>query len=185
MRLIIKGKEPESLRLFRTSTPNPTYDGYINKEHVRSALISEQKGICAYCMQRINDEWDNRSNKFRTEIEHYKSQDNFPELSLDFNNMLAVCNGNQGNPQHLMHCDKSKDAEKHKKYLPLTLNPLLAHSVEQIKYRKDGFIYSDNEQINLELDKVLNLNQQTLKNNRKYAIDAAFAELDKRHGNSS
>jgi uncharacterized protein (TIGR02646 family) len=181
MRYIIKAKEPEALRLYRTTTPNATYDGFSAKKEIRESLLEEQKRICAYCMQRISEDRDEELNKYKTEIEHYKSQDEFPELALDYKNMLAVCNGNQGNPEHLLHCDKSKDTEKNKKHLPLSVNPLFLHSIEKIKYQKDGEIYSDDETINQDLNKLLNLNQQTLKQNRKNVIDAVYEELERRH----
>lgn len=171
-----------SLRLYRTTTQNRTYDGFGSKEDVRLALIEEQGAICAYCMQRISNDRDEQLGKYKTEIEHYRSQDSSPHLSLDFKNMPGVCNGNQGSPAHLMHCDKSKDTDKNKKYLPLTINPLDSNSVNQIKYRKDGEIYSENNIIDIELSIVLNLNQQTLKNNRQQAIDAAYKEIERRHG---
>jgi uncharacterized protein (TIGR02646 family) len=144
-------------------------------------LIEEQGGICAYCMQRISNDRDEKLAKYKTEIEHYRSQDSFPHLSLDFKNMLGVCNGNQGYPAKLMHCDKSKDTDKNKKYLPLSVDPLKNHSISLIMYRKDGEIYSNDSTIDQELTIVLNLNQQTLKNNRKQAIDAAYEEIDRRH----
>jgi uncharacterized protein (TIGR02646 family) len=182
MRLIIKYKEPESLRLYRTTTPNPTYDGFAAKEDIRNFSLKEQGGICAYCMQRISEAWDKDLNKFKTEIEHYKSPPTYSDIPKQDQDLCPVCNGNQGNPQHLLHCDKSKDTIKNKKYLPLTINPLLEYSIQKIKYRKDGTIYSDDKVIDRDLEIVLNLNEQTLKNNRKEAIDAAYEELDRRHG---
>jgi len=175
MKHIIKTAEPVSLTTYR-STPNANFDG-CNKEDIRLSLINEQGAICAYCMQRISNQWNNKLRKFKTEIEHYKSQDVYPDLSLNYTNMLGVCNGNAGKPIHKQHCDKSKDFEKNKKYLPLTINPLNPNCQELIEYKASGKITSKNEIINRDLNIVLNLNEEDLVKNRKKAIDLAVQSI--------
>jgi len=107
MKHIVKSSEPMSLTTY-SSTPNANFDD-CNKEDIRKSLLQEQGALCAYCMQRISNEWDSKLRKFKAEIEHYKSQDEYPVLNLKYSNMLGVCNGNAGNPIHKQHCDKSKD----------------------------------------------------------------------------
>lgn len=53
------------------------------RKNLRVHLISEQKGVCAYCCKSINDE--SSSN------EHIKPRANFPTYSLDYNNIVVSC----------------------------------------------------------------------------------------------
>ena len=52
MKAIAKGPEPASLTAHR-QTPHGNYDNYAAKDHLRSALVAEQRGLCCYCMGRI------------------------------------------------------------------------------------------------------------------------------------
>jgi hypothetical protein len=45
MRNIVKGTEPQSLTQHRMTDPTD-YDGYPDKEGLRSSLVAEQRGIC-------------------------------------------------------------------------------------------------------------------------------------------
>jgi len=85
MKYIIKAKEPKALRLYTTTTPHANYS-FSAKSEIRENLLLEQRGICAYCVQRISVDRDEELNRYKTEIEHYKSQDAFPGLALDYKN---------------------------------------------------------------------------------------------------
>lgn len=52
-------------------------------------------------------------------------------------------------------------------------------SVQQIKYKSEGTIYSDTQAINYDLDITLNLNYINIKNNRKSALDTLKKKLIK------
>jgi hypothetical protein len=69
----------------------------------------------------------------------------------------------------LQHCDTKKANAT------LTINPLdnLKNSEVLIKYLSNGIIYSDDTTIN----DVLNLNMQTLANNRKKVLDIILQQL--------
>ncbi len=185
MKYISKSKEPKSLTEYR-STPNASFDN-CNKEDIRLSLLKEQGYICAYCMDRINDNWNKDLRKYNTEIEHYKSQDVYngkngkPDLRLNYNNMLAVCNGNAGMPKYKQHCDKSKDLSSNKQYLPLTINPLDKKCEKLVKFLASGKISSENEEIKRDLVVVLNLNERELVKARKIAIDEAIGNLDNKN----
>lgn len=140
MKFIEKNAEPPELIEHR-ATPGADFDGS-PKSEIRKSLIKEQKGICAYCLSRITEEWVLALNKYKTEIEHYRSQESNPELSMSYNNMLGVCNGNDGQGQHKLHCDKSKDLKNNKASLPLTLNPLDRNCEQSILYTRQGLIDS-------------------------------------------
>ncbi len=170
MKYIRKGKEPRSLKTYR-STPNANFDD-INKEEIRSALLDEQGYLCAYCMQRISQE---RGRQF-TNIEHYRSQHRHPKLALNFQNMLGVCTGNEGNPKHLLHCDKRKALYDNS--VDLTVNPIDIRCEKAIQYLKDGTIYSNESRINKDLQETLSLNEQKLKENRRMAIKKALQNIN-------
>ena len=55
MRAITKDPEPMSLTVHR-QTPHCDYDNYAAKDDLRNALVSEQRGLCCYCMGRIHNE---------------------------------------------------------------------------------------------------------------------------------
>lgn len=178
MKFIVKNSEPRELIEHR-ATPGANFDGS-PKEVVRNSLIEEQRGVCAYCLSRISNEWVPDLKKFKTEIEHYLSQDSRPDLSMTYTNMLGVCNGNDGQGEHKLHCDKSKDLRKNKARLPLTLNPLDRNCEDFTFYTRQGFIDSDTPEKKKDIE-VLNLNEQTLVNNRKAVIEAVYKKLIDEH----
>lgn len=165
MRHIVKQKTPKALKTYQ-STPNATYEGFQGKDGLRLVLIKEQKGLCAYCNGRISNSWDSILKKYKTEIEHYKSQELHPHLQLDFTNMLGVCNGNAGKPPSLLHCDKGRPEKS-----TLIITPLSKNCENLIKYDSDGTIYSDDMDIHKDLDKILNLNVAHLKHNRRSTLE--------------
>ncbi len=166
MKRIVKGKEPQSLLEHRLKNFSD-YDNFPKKDELRISLLTEQGYICCYCMQRISDS--------KMKIEHWKSQDDYPELQLDYNNLLAACQGGQGLPSHLQHCDTRKGNTK------ITINPTDGNKncENLVRYRGNGQIYSDETTINDELNQVLNLNTQTLANNRKEVLDIVIQQLTK------
>jgi hypothetical protein len=54
VRAIAKGPEPASLTAHRL-TPHCDYDNYAAKDDLRNALVTEQRGLCCYCMSRIHN----------------------------------------------------------------------------------------------------------------------------------
>jgi uncharacterized protein (TIGR02646 family) len=178
MKRIIKGKEPNCLLQYRQiqhtpDTPPPTYEDYHPKEPLKEALLKEQGYICCYCMQRISKE--------TMEIEHWKPkcEGKYPELQLDYKNLLASCSGNRGQGKKNLHCNASHGNEE------LTINPAddVKNCEHYIKYSSSGKIYSDDEKINNDLNNVLNLNLQTLIENRKIQLDTVVNALNKKFPN--
>ena len=107
-------------------------------------------------------------------VEHYQSQDQFPLLQLTYSNLFGACTGNEGNPQKIQTCDTRKGKDK------LTIDLLInkPNCETLFRYNADGEISSidKNEEIDRQLNDVLNLNMQTLKDNRKQV----FLEVQKR-----
>lgn len=171
---IKKGKEPPSLTAYKKEK-FAYFDG-CNKEDIRKNLLAEQGRLCAYCMRRIDED--------SMKIEHWYLEDRLSEREkLDYRNMLGVCEGHiDGQSGKWDTCDA------HKKNQLLTIDPQNAQQISEIKYRtKSGEIYSDNPDIDKDLNDTLNLNSEKhfLKQNRKAILDEVIKNLvsEKRKGN--
>lgn len=163
MRGIAKGPEPVSLTAHRL-TPLCDYDNYAPKDDLRHALVTEQRGLCCYCMGRIHN------GPATMKIEHWRSQVHHPGERLNYRNLLGACLGGHGQPPHLQHCDTRKGDRD------LQWNPAdSAHHIEtRVRYELDGSIHADDAVFNDQLSQVLNLNLPLLKNNRKGILDAVL-----------
>ena len=163
MRAIKKGTEPASLTAHR-QTHCSDYDNYADKEALRHALVTEQRGICCYCMQRI------RNGPSTMKIEHWQCQRRYQAEQLNYRNLLGACLGGHGQPPRLQHCDTSK-GERDLRWNPA--DP--GHHIEtRLHYDLDGSIRSEDATVNAQLADVLNLNLPILKNNRKSVLDAVL-----------
>ncbi len=141
MKYIRKGTEPNSLTRHRNREYSG-FDNYREKDELRKTLLNEQKEICCYCMQRIK--------KDKMKIEHWKPQTGYPDLQLNYKNLLGACLGNEGKPKHLQHCDTKKGDEL------ITINPTRHNCEILVKFSKSGEIYSDDDNINKDLNETLN-----------------------------
>jgi len=166
MKQIIKSNEPVSLTQHRAS-PHANFDN-LSKDDVRNSLLTEQGHICCYCMKRIPETNIIPS----TKIEHFLCQADYPVQELNYTNMMLACSGQEGSPKHLQTCDTRKGNQT------LSFNPSdQARNIEDlIKYKSNGEIYSTDKTFNQELETVLNLNVNTLKNNRR----VIYEEVQKR-----
>lgn len=177
MRHINKNKqnEPHTLKEYRETTPNATYGGFTDTEQLlKKALLEEQGHLCAYCNGRISLKI-NDNGKPRIEVEHYLSQDEYPEKDLDFLNMLGVCNGIT--TQKKEHCDKSKKAKPLQK-----LDPRHASIESLLSFSLKGSLKPVKTDTAIEADiQLLNLNDSFLVNSRKQAMDEALKELSAKY----
>lgn len=182
MKYIKKGKEPQTLTDKR-NTEGTIYE--CAQKDWQEDLLKEQGHLCAYCMRRIS--LDRKNGKPSIEIEHYLSRKLHPDLSLRWENMIGVCNGDTGSETH---CDKSKGKNnsegvfvkgKANGEVKLNiLNPLEINKSEKvITYSLSGEIFANvkdtelQNKITEDLDIILNLNDEKLKEYRKEAIDLA------------
>lgn len=163
MREIAKGAELVSLTAHR-HTPRSDYDNYAPKDDLRHALVTEQRGLCCYCMGRIHN------GPTSMKIEHWRCQARHPDEQLNYRNLLGACLGGHGQPPHLQHCDTRKGNRD------LQWNPAdAAHHIEsRVRYELDGSIHAEDAVFNDQLSVVLNLNLPVLKNNRKGVYDAVL-----------
>jgi uncharacterized protein (TIGR02646 family) len=181
MKRIIKGSEPPCLLQYR-QTQDANYDGYHPKELLKTSLLKEQGYICCYCMQRISIH--------NMEIEHNKAQNKncYPDLQLDYKNLIASCSGNRGQGLKNLHCNGRKGYYEGKKIIcKITLNPADSNKncENYIKYSSTGKIFSDDETINHELKEILNLNHEILVKNRKETLFSVINALNKKFLNKT
>jgi uncharacterized protein (TIGR02646 family) len=169
VRAIVKGREPPSLTTHRL-TQFASFDNFASSDELRDSLVSEQRGICCYCMQRIHASRDGMR------IEHWHSQSCYPGEQLDYRNLLAACKGNEGRPQSETHCDVRKanvDLSRHPADLTAPID-------RDLHYSGDGRISSTDAAFDAELNGVLNLNFDFLVKNRQETLRAFTAALQHR-----
>lgn len=121
MRKIDKGMEPSLLTRFKSSNRTLRYRDLpaVESRSIRTACISEQFGLCAYCCQPITV--DNAHN------EHLEAQDRAPHKTLDFFNIVASCQ----RPRQCGHGRKTRQ-------LPLT--PLMAECETELQFYLSGLV---------------------------------------------
>lgn len=158
--LKIKKTTNDPLRGHR-SAPNATYENIPTsvRSTLQDSLLKEQGYLCCYCMKRIV--------ATSMSVEHWKPRSKFPELALDYDNLLAVCDGNQGQSPKDQHCDTQKGNKT------LSLNPADPNHASRLKIRylpSTGKIESADCQLAQEIDSVLNLNHALLLASRKEVI---------------
>ena len=174
MKQIFKTKEPISLTTYRAGISKENLKNLEKfdtapsnvKDELREKLLEEQGFICCYCMNRV----ESRSSK----IEHFKPRSLFRVEQLDYTNLFVACLGGQG----FSPCEQSCDTKKGKD--SLNYISLLSDIEKSIEYKKNGFIFSNNQDIDRELTEILNLNHNLLRNNRQEALNQLFSDLKKR-----
>jgi uncharacterized protein (TIGR02646 family) len=144
-----------------------SYSGYSEKDDLRQALVREQRGLCCYCLGRID------ATPTLMKIEHWRSQSRYPTEQLTYRNLLGACLGGDGQPRGQQHCDTRKGNRD------LRWNPAEPdHSIEaRITFDLDGTIRSNDSEFDRQLNDVLNLNHPVLKNHRKKALDGLIDGL--------
>lgn len=126
------------------------FDNDFPKNEVKKILVHEQHGICAYCMKRIR--MDNHSR-----VEHFVPLSKDKDKAIDYSNMLGVCDGGKkitGDRGHILCCDACK------KETEISTSPLDKFQMDKIAYNKDGKIYTEpyDEDMERDINEVLLLN---------------------------
>ena len=164
MRQIIKTSPPNEFIEY-CITPGVSFGGLTGdaKKALRKRLLENQGYICCYCGCRIN-------NDEHTKIEHIKCQKNYGALALDFNNLLASCNGGENDrsnnviPKHQVHCDSKKGNND------LPISPL--EDIESLLfYFEDGTIKGRGDK-GKALIRILGLDTPFLTTQRRNAIES-------------
>ena len=164
MKYIIKRSEPQSFRDWK-SGEDREYNDLINpiKGDVKESLLVEQGYICCYCESRISKE--------NSHIEHLKPKDKkkFPELELEYDNMLCSCQKqlSKGEPRH---CGNSKANDI------IIITPLDIDCESKFKYNENGTIEATDEDSE-ETIKYLKLDIDKLNELRKNAIEPFIFDI--------
>jgi uncharacterized protein (TIGR02646 family) len=173
VKYIRKTNEPEILAAFKSRANNNfklNYEKFKKKGKIKQEfqnhLIIEQGHLCCYCGTRIS-----QSN---SHIEHFKPQNEYPDLDLDYFNMLVSCK-NQIEPKEPKHCGFAKyewfDNE-------LLVSPLIPDCECFFEYTVDGQILAsgelEKETAAIETIDKLQLNIGRLRASRAEAIDSLY-----------
>ncbi|CAD6875018.1 retron system putative HNH endonuclease [Methylomonas fluvii] len=117
MRRIVKAIEPQTFSDWKAQANDvwqPSYSNLQNpeKRNLHDALLNEQGGLCCYCGRTIA--------LTDSHIEHFRPQERFQELAMDYSNLHASCirETEPGTPLHCGH-SKGKDFDKDKIISPL------------------------------------------------------------------
>jgi uncharacterized protein (TIGR02646 family) len=102
MKKVFKGSEPASFTHWKASTNEdwaPTYPTLQNpeKRELHHSLLLEQGFFCCYCGRDIDAD--------SSHIEHFRPQEYFVELALEYHNLHASCirETKPGSPLHCGH----------------------------------------------------------------------------------
>ncbi|MCM1256543.1 MAG: TIGR02646 family protein [Roseburia sp.] len=154
------GKEPHYKSDFSTDDE----DGKMRRQQLREHLIEEQGHICCYCMKKI---FQNNSH-----IEHFWPKASFPQKDLEYNNMLASCNGD-GTISLDEHCGHKKEDW----WKENMVSPTEAEVENMFQYSVDGKIHSLPRKITTniaqEMISHMGLDSFHLERNRRNAIESS------------
>lgn len=176
MKRIQKDEEPEFFRKWKEGgSPNWNPDwvaldstGDI-KRQLMTHLIEEQGGICCYCNRELRD------NDFH--IEHFrpKERNRYPELALDYDNLLISCQ-RQLQSREPRHCGMKKG---HWFEEGVTVSPLDPDCEKRFEFLEDGRIRAAGNDSGADKTiKRLGLDIDKLRELRKAAIGAALEGID-------
>ena len=181
---IRKGNEPKLLLQYRRQS----FSSYADmpselKEKIKESLLEEQGHLCAYCMSRI----DLGTGKHRSTIEHCVPQAvSTQKERLNYKNMIAVCWGNRdANSNTDKSCDAKRGSLPGDQQDMKKINVFDRKTLVDIQYAADGKIFSNDPDVDEDLNKRLNLNCEArrLKECRLQALRALHREIDKKYPN--
>lgn len=179
MKHIKKRREPREFVAWKQQANDewtPTYDNLSGKprESLLKSLLGEQGYICCYCTRQVSES--------ACHIEHFRPQQRYPELALEYNNLIASCQGDHDRtpPLHCGHHKGNRPARGSNDE-SLLISPLEADCERHFQYTGAGEIlpaddYScDPAELTISL---LNLNEGLLQRQRKRAFDAVLGAID-------
>ena len=161
MRAIVKGAEPASLTQHR-QTPHSGYDNYTDKNPLRTALVTEQQGLCCYCMGRIQNE------PGKMKVEHWHCQANYPGEQLVYRESVRHLPWEEGQPYKRQHCEYQEGES----------GLIMESGRSETSCSDTAQLWNGrHDQVgprvfDRQLNEVLNLNLPRLKNSRKGILDA-------------
>ncbi len=168
MKFIAKGPEPELLLAFKRGESSnwvPSFaalsDQTETKRELKEALLSEQGFLCCYCCGVID--------AATSHFEHFWCQVDFPEMDLDYPNLLASCTV-EGKDRH---CGAKKANAM------LEVSPIEFGCEERFVFDLQGGISATSEDSGAEgAIRILGLGNRLLRESRRQAISAFTEGID-------
>lgn len=171
MKRVLKGTEPASFTDWKRSANedwNPTYPTLQNpqKRDLHKALMLEQGFFCCYCGREIEAS--------TSHIEHFRPQEDFEELALEYQNLHASCI-RETEPGKPLHCGHRKgnwfDEMQH-------ISPMDEHCELRFRYLQTGEIQPTeyNDLPAAKMIEILALDIAYLNNRRQDIIRRLFDE---------
>ena len=112
-------------------------------------LLEEQKLLCAYCEKEIDE------SSISSNIDHFKTRNLFPELTLEYSNLLVSCNTKE-------RCSTFKDSNiKSREEYDNIVNPVLENPDDFFDYLPTGEIIAKNTKGQNSID-IFNLRDKSL-----------------------
>lgn len=119
MKYVFKGTEPASFTNWKALANDqwlPAYADLQNPEKraLHQSLLTEQGHVCCYCGRRISLE--------NSHIEHFRPQERYANVSLDYSNLFASClrTKSQRMPLHCGH-QKANWFDEHIHIMPTNI----------------------------------------------------------------
>lgn len=182
MKYIKKGEEPESFtdwKQLENEDWKPTWRilSKPQKTDVHEALLREQGYICCYCGMRIKKE--------SSHIEHLKPRKSYPDLALDYTNLIASCpgEGEEKETESLLLLSEHCGHKKLDWYDPdLMVSPLELDCADYFSYTAFGEIRATKDPVMRpaaqETIQRLGLNNSTLETSRRKQIQILLPLLE-------
>lgn len=173
MRKITKEPEPKFWTDFKKKNPKKAYndldksnEGQELRSKIRDFMIKNQKGLCCYCCKSIDSE--------NSHNEHIRPQKSYPNLSMDYKNLLVSCTTPAGKE---LTCGNKKCDKYDSK---LFISPLDNNCGNHFRYLFDGRIEGTSVKGRYTIN-LLNLNSYDLIQARKTLFRQCekTAKLDK------
>jgi uncharacterized protein (TIGR02646 family) len=166
-----------------------SYDDFNDKPLLNDLLREEQGGICCYCQQRISHY--QAPNVEGSHNEHFVPQKGNSNVQTEYRNIYACCNYSKGMKKSQQHCGEAKQdniiydfikwigCSTHFKYNTLgEIIPQGSYNT-MAEFEDNKALLTCRQKEVLRAIKVLNLNQESLKLERKKDQTALLAILTK------
>ena len=171
MRFINKQNEPASFSAWKALENEdwtPTYSDFRGpiKKEVHHALMEEQGYLCCYCEQGVDFN--------HSHIEHLKSQSDYPELALSYDNMLCSCGRANTDKPMPDHCGNAKGSSR------ISVTPLQSDCASRFAYESDGIMKAafETDRDATETIQILKLYTHELKESRSKALEEYLRHED-------
>lgn len=169
MKQVFKESEPASFTQWKASSNEewtPTYPTLQNpeKRDLHNSLLLEQGFLCCYCGRDIEPA--------SSHIEHFRPQEDFDELALEYRNLHASCI-RETKPGSPLHCGHAKanwfDETQH-------ISPMEEGCELRFRYLQTGQIQATNsaDSAAVKMIEVLALDIAYLSNRRQDVIERVF-----------